>query len=141
MPAVTNCSDFPALENKVCHCFHCFPIYLPWSDGTRCHDLGFLNVTILQFLKIILNERSQSQKNFILWVHFYVSRKVRFIELESSCLRLETQVSKWGDGNVIDDGDGCTTPGFLQSLNWCILWNKLYSSETVFQIKGDDTIS
>ena len=21
-----------------------FPIYLPWSDGTRCHDLSFLNV-------------------------------------------------------------------------------------------------
>ena len=20
---------------------HCFPIYLPWSDGTRCHDLSF----------------------------------------------------------------------------------------------------
>ena len=30
-------------EIKVCHCFHCFPIYLPWSDGTRCHDLSFLN--------------------------------------------------------------------------------------------------
>ena len=30
-------------ENKVCPCFHCFPIYLPWSDGTRCHDLHFLN--------------------------------------------------------------------------------------------------
>ena len=29
---------------KVCHCFHCFPIYFPWSDGTRCHDLSFLNV-------------------------------------------------------------------------------------------------
>ena len=28
----------------VCHCFHCFPIYLPWSHGTRCHDLSFLNV-------------------------------------------------------------------------------------------------
>ena len=28
----------------VCHCFHCFPIYLPQSDGTRCHDLSFLNV-------------------------------------------------------------------------------------------------
>ena len=26
-------------KNKVWHCFHCFPIYLPWSDGTRCHDL------------------------------------------------------------------------------------------------------
>ena len=31
-------------ENEVCHCFLCFPIYLPWSDGTRCHDLSFLNV-------------------------------------------------------------------------------------------------
>ena len=24
--------------------FHFFPIYLPWSDGTRCYDLSFLNV-------------------------------------------------------------------------------------------------
>jgi len=26
--------------------FHCFPIYLPWSDGTGCHDLSFLNVEL-----------------------------------------------------------------------------------------------
>ena len=26
--------------------FHCFPIYFPWSDGTRCHDLHFLNVEL-----------------------------------------------------------------------------------------------
>ena len=25
-------------------CFHCFPIYFPWSDGTGCHDLSFLIV-------------------------------------------------------------------------------------------------
>ena len=24
--------------------FHCFPIFLPWSDGTRYHDLSFLIV-------------------------------------------------------------------------------------------------
>ena len=30
----------------VCHCFHCFPIYLPWSDGTGCHTLCFLNVKL-----------------------------------------------------------------------------------------------
>ena len=24
-----SCSDFGALKNKVSHCFHCFPIYLP----------------------------------------------------------------------------------------------------------------
>ena len=33
-------------QDKVCHCFHCFPIYLPWSDGTGCHDLSFLNVEL-----------------------------------------------------------------------------------------------
>ena len=31
----------PPKKNKVCHCFCCFPIYLPWSDGTRCHDFRF----------------------------------------------------------------------------------------------------
>ena len=40
------CSDFGAPKNKVWHCFHCFPIYFPWSDGTGCHDLRFLNVEL-----------------------------------------------------------------------------------------------
>ena len=45
MAAVTICSDFEALSRPAkkingCHCFHCFS-YLPWSDGTRCHDLSF----------------------------------------------------------------------------------------------------
>ena len=44
MAAIILCSDFGAQKNKVCHCFPCIPIYLPWSDGTRCHDLSFLNV-------------------------------------------------------------------------------------------------
>ena len=30
-------------KNKV---WHWFPIYLPWSDETRCHDLSFLNVEL-----------------------------------------------------------------------------------------------
>jgi len=33
-------------EKIVCHWFHCFAIYLPWSDGTRCHDLHFLNAEL-----------------------------------------------------------------------------------------------
>ena len=32
------------------YCFHCFPIYLPLSNGTRCHDLSFLNVGVLSQL-------------------------------------------------------------------------------------------
>ena len=38
MAAITICSDFGAQKNKV---WNCFPIYLPLSDGTRCHDLIF----------------------------------------------------------------------------------------------------
>ena len=44
MFAITICSDFGALQNKASHCFYSFPIYLPWSDATRYHDLSFLNV-------------------------------------------------------------------------------------------------
>ena len=44
MVAVTICSDFGAQENIVSLSIgHCFPIYLPWSDETGCHDLHFLN--------------------------------------------------------------------------------------------------
>ena len=43
MSAITIGSDSGAQKNKVSHCF---PIYLPLSDGTRCHGLCFLNVEL-----------------------------------------------------------------------------------------------
>ena len=49
MAAVTICSDFGAPQNKVCHHFYGFPIYFPWSDGTRCHDLSSLLPKMLMF--------------------------------------------------------------------------------------------
>ena len=54
MAAVTICSDFETQENKVCHCFHCFPIYLPWNDGTRCHDLSLVKENLLQMHELRL---------------------------------------------------------------------------------------
>ena len=36
--------DFPGKSTGVG--FHCFPVYLPWTDGTRCHDLSFLNIAM-----------------------------------------------------------------------------------------------
>ena len=36
--------------NKICHCFHFFPSYLPQSDGTRCHDLSFSECYVLSQL-------------------------------------------------------------------------------------------
>ena len=44
MAVVTIYSDFGAQQNKVYHYFHCFPIYLPWSDGNGCRNLSYLNV-------------------------------------------------------------------------------------------------
>ena len=46
MAAITICSDFEAPKNKVWHCSHCLPIYFPWTDRTRCHDLSLLNVKL-----------------------------------------------------------------------------------------------
>ena len=43
-------SDCGAQEKNVCYSFHCFPIYLPWSDGTGCHDLKFCECWILSQL-------------------------------------------------------------------------------------------
>ena len=58
MAALIICSDFWAQENKISHCFHIFPFYLPWSDGTACHDLSFLNVefqaSFFTFIKKLL---------------------------------------------------------------------------------------
>ena len=42
MAAVTIHTDFGAQEK----CFHFFPIYLPWSDRTGCHDLQLLSAEL-----------------------------------------------------------------------------------------------
>ena len=41
MVAVTISSDFRAQENKVCHCFHCFP--------SICHEMIGPDAMILDF--------------------------------------------------------------------------------------------
>ena len=70
MAAVTICSDYGAQENKVSHCFHCFPIYLPWSDGTWCHDLRFLIVEFLsQLFHSPLSLSSIFLQSVIHWYH------------------------------------------------------------------------
>ena len=39
MAAVTICSDLGAQENKVCHCSHCFLIYLPAAAAAAAKSL------------------------------------------------------------------------------------------------------
>ena len=76
------------LEPKKIVC-HCFPIYLPWSDGTRCHDLTFLDVGFkptfsLSFFTFIKKLFSSSSLSAIGWCHlhiwgyWYFSRQSKF---------------------------------------------------------------
>ena len=44
LQSLSFCSDFGAQRDKISHCFHFSLFYLPWSDGTVCHNLSFLNV-------------------------------------------------------------------------------------------------
>ena len=57
-------------QNKVCHSFHCFPIYLPWKDGTRLHDLSFLNVEFLaNFFPLLFHFHQEVLSFFLTFCH------------------------------------------------------------------------
>ena len=89
MAAVTTCRDFRVQENKICHCFHCFPIYLSWSDGTRCHNLSFFECWVLS--PLFHSPLSPSRGSLVplhvlllawyylpIWGYWYFSRQSRF---------------------------------------------------------------
>ena len=45
---------FGVQENSLSLGFHCFPIYLPWSDGNRCHDSVSLLLLLSRFSRVRL---------------------------------------------------------------------------------------
>ena len=119
MAVVIVCSDFGAQENKVFHCFHCFPIYMPWSDGTWCQSV-FLMLSLLWlfiFLPAILIPACASSSPTF---HMMYSAAKSLQSCPTLC-------------NPIDSSPpGPTVPGILQartlewvaisSSNWCTLY-------------------
>ena len=83
---------------KVCLCFHCFPIYLPWSDGTGCHDLIF-------FFDV------EFQASFLTLL-FYSHQEA----LSSSSLSATRVVGVMCISEVVD-----ISPGSLDSSLWLLL--------------------
>ena len=71
MAAVTICSDFGAQKNKVCHCFHCFPIYFQWIMGPDVMILVFWMLSLSQLFHFPL---SFSSRGFLV-VPYYSSQK------------------------------------------------------------------
>ena len=70
MAAVTICSDFGDQENKVCHCFHFFPIYLPWRNGI---DVMILVFWMLSFKPDFHFPLSPSSRGSLVPLHFLLS--------------------------------------------------------------------
>ena len=64
-------------EEEICHCFHLFPFYLPWSDGTGCHDLSCFNngtsntftIKIVVVLSKLLRVSLRPFKAGLLWLY------------------------------------------------------------------------
>ena len=75
MAAVTIHSDSGAQENKIYHCFHFFPFYLPWSDG--------LDTMISYFLMLIFKP-TFSFYFFTLIKRFFSSSSLPAIRMVSS---------------------------------------------------------
>ena len=95
MAAVTIHSDFGAQESNVPHCF---PIYLPWSDGTRYHDLSFLNIEFSVSFFTLLFHFHEEALSFL----FISCRKGGFTCVSEVIDILETQINtEPGQVNVI----------------------------------------
>ena len=59
------CSDFGAQKHKVCHCFHCFPIYLPcaawFGGGQTLTSLAVVRVALGQAVSPLREGPGQSE--------------------------------------------------------------------------------
>ena len=83
----------PTNKNKVCHHFHCFHIYLPWSDGTRCHDLSFLNVELYANFSTLLFQ--MDSKRYINIKHRRLERLYSYQTKENSKKNLLLKITEW----------------------------------------------
>ena len=59
-------SNLPTLALKVCHCFHCFPTYLPCSDGTNAMIFVFWMLSFKPTFSLL----SLSSRGSLVLLHF-----------------------------------------------------------------------
>ena len=126
-------------ENETCHCCHCFPIYLPWSDGTRCHELIFLNAEF---------KAAFSLSFFTLNKRLFSSSSLSAIRVVlSACLVVLTlsQVLPWRALAQIIIGPWVS---FMIIYHWCVLYFlSFYYTHLIqwafvsFCVNGDDDSS
>ena len=123
MAAVTICNDFGAPKSKVSHCFHCFPTYLPWSDGTRCWVLSQLF-----HFPILLSSRG-----FLVLLHWGFPDSS--VGKESSC-HMGDLGSIPGLGRSLGEGKGYPLqyPGLENSMDYGVTKSQIWLSNFHFHL-------
>ena len=124
MAAITICSDFGAQKNKVWHCFHCFPIYLPWSDGTGCHDLSFwmlnfkptFSLSSFTFIKRLFSSSSLSA------IRVMSSAYLRLLIFLPPIQGTQVQSLVWEDSTCVEQLSPCAA---TTEPECCHYWSSL----------------
>ena len=124
MAAVTVHSDFGAQENKVFHYFHFFPIYLPWSDGARCHNLSIclqssMYYMILFFLMVLTNPcfgKMKALGGYLSKWHFWVVGSHICLTLTKLWEKtLPALISRWGKLSEVTHCWGFTSDSVVKN--------------------------
>ena len=137
MAVVTVHSDFGAQENKIGHCFHFFPICLPWSNGNRCHDLRFwmldykpvFSLSSFTFIKRLFSSSSLLPLG---WCHLHIGEG-NGTPLQYSCLKNPMDRGAGGCGPW-----GCYESGTTKRLHFHALEKEMatHSSVLAWRIPG-----
>ena len=125
MAAATICSDFGAQKNKVSYCFHCFPIYFPWSDGPDAMILVFWMLSFL-FLPVFVYPVSayQNVNSKTAWTMYFLSCMIKLVICQRKIKNLpamqETQVWSLGREDPLEEGMAT----YSSILAWRIPWTE-----------------
>ena len=125
MAAATICSDFGAQKNKVSYCFHCFPIYFPWSDGPDAMILVFWMLSFL-FLPVFVYPVSayQNVNSKTAWAMYFLSCMIKLVICQRKIKNLpamqETQVWSLGREDPLEEGMAT----YSSILAWRIPWTE-----------------
>ena len=104
MAAITICSDFGAQKNKVWHCFHCFPIYFPWS--------GYWIFCVSWVLSTHLRTRSIS-RNTVSSLHYSVIIWLTLLLVNENWMVQESNKQKWQDRIILDGRSRICELGYI----------------------------
>ena len=142
MATITICSDFGAQKNKVWHCFHCFPIYVPWSDGAMIFVFWMLSfkptfsLSSFTFIKRLFSSSSLSAIRVVssAYLRYWYFSQQSWFQL---VLTVVQNKILYPLNNLFQPTNSwqpqfflflwfLTVNGIIQLLSFCVLMFKLY---------------